>query len=371
MDISSLKSTMTKVLSKTTAAWKRRREEGEIKSFTQNQQAEGAVGHRNLGYREILLRQIVGSVGRYHDFDSQFRLKKDRPPERLERVKQAIRQGKSLPAVKLYRIKNEYFVLDGNHRVAVAKQFGWSTIPAHIIEYLPSKETLENILYREKADFEWKTGLSDAIELTEVGQYAYLLSQITEHQLSLEQVSSTPVSLENAAKDWYKTIYLPFIAIIQRGRLAKAFPNRTLSDFYAYISFHQWQKGRKRKYGIGLDQLIPKSMEEFRAKMAEKKESDLPEMKRVITAFLLISVETGREDRIIDKLFAYQEVQEIHFVPGEFDIIVKIEIEHDWLSSESEIVGQFLHDNVRNISGVTKTQTIIPISSKQKKEPAR
>jgi DNA-binding Lrp family transcriptional regulator len=177
--------------------------------------------------------------------------------------------------------------------------------------------------------------------------------------------------LENAAKDWYKTIYLPFVAMIEHSRLAEAFPKRTIADLYAYISFHQWRKGRKRKYGIGLDQLIPKSMEEFRAKMAEKKEFELPEMKRVITAFLLISVETGREGRIIDKLFACQEVQEIHFVPGEFDIIVKIVVEHDWLSSDSEIVGQFLHDNVRSISGVSKTQTIIPISSKQKKEPAR
>ncbi len=37
-------------------------------------------------------------------------------------------------------------------------------------------------------------------------------------------------------------------------------------------------KGRKkRKYGIGLDQLIPPRMEEFRVKMMDKKESDFPE----------------------------------------------------------------------------------------------
>ena len=131
--------------------------------------------------------------------------------------------------------------------MAAAKEFGWSTIPAHIIEYLPSKETLENILYREKADFEWKTGLSDSIELTEVGRYAYLLSQITEHQLSLEQVSSTSVSLENVAKDWYKTIYLPFIAIIQRGRLAKAFPKRNHSRPLRLYFLSSMAEGKKKE----------------------------------------------------------------------------------------------------------------------------
>lgn len=367
MDLASLKSTLGNILKRKGSARKSQDEKEGIKSFRENQKAQEANDRRDLGLREIPLRQIVGSVGRYRDFDSQFRLKKDRSSERLDRVKEAFRQGKGLPPIKLYRIKEEYYVLDGNHRVAVAKEFGWVNIAANIIEYLPSKETLDNILYQEKADFELETGLYDLIELTEVGQYAYLLDQIKEHRHSLEQVSGAPVSDKNAARDWYNTIYISFTAIIKRSKLDRAFPNRTLTDLYAYISFHQWQKGRKRKYGIGLDQLIPKSMEKFRAKMAQKKEFELPEMNRVITAFLLISVETGREDRIVNKLFACREVQEIHFVPGGFDIIVKIVVAQDWLSSDSEIVGQFLHDNVRSIRGVTKTQTIIPIYSKQKK----
>jgi DNA-binding Lrp family transcriptional regulator len=108
-------------------------------------------------------------------------------------------------------------------------------------------------------------------------------------------------------------------------------------------------------------------MEKFRAKVAEKEGFEFPEMKRVITAFLLINVETGREDRIMEKLFAHKEVQEIHFVPGNFDIIAKIAVEQDYLSSDSEVIGQFLHDKVRRMPGVIKTQTIIPISSKRKR----
>jgi len=366
MAITSLKSTVTRMLSKIFHSPKNRRKVQGIKSFKENQKVEEAVDPKDIGYREIPLNKIVGSVGRYRDFDGRFRLLKGRPPERLQRIKEAMRQGINLPAVELYRIKDEYYVLDGNHRVSAAKEAGWSTIRAHIIDYLPSKETLENIIYREKADFENKTGLFDVIELTEVGQYPYLSKQISEHKLSLEKVSGAEVSQASAAKDWYDTIYRPLISIIQRSRLQKAFPNRTEADLYAYISFHQWQKGRKRKYGIGLDKFVPKSMQKFRAKMAERQGLEFQEMKRMTTAFLLINVETRREDRIMEKLFAYEQVREVHTVPGEFDIIVKLAVERDWLSSDSEVIGQFVQNYIRSIPGVTKTQTIIPISSMHK-----
>jgi uncharacterized ParB-like nuclease family protein len=362
---------MTRALNKIFFSSKGRKQGDGIKSFKENQKIEEAVDQRDLGFREISLEQIVGSVGRYRDFDSRFRLLKGLPPERLERIKEAIRAGKPLPPVLLYRIKDDYYVLDGNHRVSAAKEFGWSTIEARIIEYLPSEETLENIIYREKADFERETGLFDSIELTEVGQYPYLLKQITEHKRSLEKVNSAPVTLKRAAKDWFDTIYKPLVAIIESSQLRDAFPNRTISDLYAYTSFHQWEKGRKRKYGIGLDELVPKSMEKFRAKIAEKEGYEIPEMKRMTAAFLLINVETRREDRIMEKLFDHKEVQEVHFVPGEFDILAKIIVESDWLSSESEVIGQFVQQHVRSIQGVTKTQTIIPISSKRKKYPGQ
>ena len=239
MGIMSLKSALTRTLSKLSLSSKRPEQSDGIKSFKENQKIEGAVDQRDLGFREIPVKKIVGSVGRYRDFDSRFRLLKGLPPERLERIKEGIRTGKPLPPVLLYRIKDEYYVLDGNHRVSAAKEFGWSTIEARIIEYLPSKETLENIIYREKADFERETGLFDSIELTEVGQYPYLLKQITEHKRALERVNGAPVTLERAAKDWFDTIYRPLVAIIESSQLRDAFPNRTISDLYAYISFHQ------------------------------------------------------------------------------------------------------------------------------------
>ena len=341
----------------------------ELKSFERNRRAEEAVEKRDLGLRPVPVQKIVGSVGKYHEFDSRFRLKDDHEPYRLKRIKEAMRIGNPLPPAELYKIKDEYYVLDGNHRVAAAKEFVWKDIDAHVIEYLPSKKTLENIIYREKADFEKKTGLADTITLTEVGKFAYLLEQITQHQHSLEEVSRVAVSLESAAKDWHRTIYVPLVTIIKRSGMVEAFPRRTLADLYVYISFHQWQKSRKKRtYGAGLKQLIPASMEEFRAKMMEKKASDFPEMKQVATAFLMISVQAGRENRIMDKLFAYKEVQEVNFVPGDFDIIAKIAVKRNLFDSDSEVIGQFIQNRVRRIQGIIKTQTIIPISTRRKGE---
>jgi DNA-binding Lrp family transcriptional regulator len=366
MGITSLKSTLAGILNRN----KQKRKKEGVKSFSEKRSAEEAVERSDLGLKPVPVHKIVGSVGKYREFDSRFRLKEDHEPFRLKRIKEAMLSGKSLQPVELYKIKEEYYVLDGNHRVAAANEFGWKEIEAHVTEYLPSKKTLQNILYREKADFEKKTGLTDLILLTEVGQFHHLLEQITQHQHSLEEVTRASVSLESAAEDWYKTIYRPLVSIIKHSGLAKAFQRRTLADLYTYISFHHWQKGRKkRKYGIGLDQLIPPRMEEFRAKMMDKKESDFPEMKRGVTAFLMMNVETGRENRIMERLFAYKEVQEVHFIPGDFDILAKIVVECDLISSDSEAIGQFIQNRIRRIQGVTKTQTIIPLSSKRKEHP--
>ena len=87
-----------------------------VRSFSDQQQKEAAFDSRVRGIRTVPIDRIVGSVGRYHDFDSKFRLKQHLPRERLDRIRQAMGAGKPLPPVELYQIKDEYYVLDGNHR---------------------------------------------------------------------------------------------------------------------------------------------------------------------------------------------------------------------------------------------------------------
>jgi hypothetical protein len=338
----------------------------EVKSFKDQQQKEAAFDHRDRGIRSVPLDRIVGSVGRYQDFDGRFRFKANIPSNRLDGIKKAMRAGRNLGPVKLFEIKDEFYVLDGNHRIAAAKELGHDEILAHIEEFIPSKNTLQNILYRERAEFADRTRLPAAINLTEVSQYAYLLEQISEHQKYLQQAANETVGFEKAALDWFQTIYRPLCTIIKRSRLVDSFSERTIDDLFAYITFHQWKEGRKRQYGIGIDKLVPKHMEAFRDKMKELKGAEYPEMKQGINVFILMNVQASKELKLMDKLFEQEEVKEVHSVHGDVDLVVKVVLTRDLLSSDAEIISQFVHKKVRQLPGVVSTKTLIPGISKIK-----
>jgi hypothetical protein len=338
----------------------------EVKSFKDQQQKEAAFDHRDRGIRSVALDRIVGSVGRYKDFDSRFRFKPTVPSDRLEWIKKAMREGRTLGPVKLFEIKDEFYVLDGNHRIAAAKELGHDEILAHIEEFIPSKNTLQNILYRERAEFADRTRLPAEINLTEINQYDYLLEQISEHQQYLQVAGADEVTFETAAVDWFKTIYRPLCTIIKRSRLVDSFPERTIDDLFSYITFHQWKEGRKRQYGIGIDKLVPKNMEEFRKKMKDLKDTEYPEMKQGINVIILMNVQAKKEIKLMDKLFEQEEVKEVHSVHGDVDLVVKVVLTRDLLSSDAEIISQFVHEKVRQLPGVISTKTLIPGISKIK-----
>ncbi len=334
--------------------------------FKSMQQKEGAFDTKDRGVQTVKVAQIIGSVGRYQDFDDQFRFRYNKRSERFLSVLEAMRTGTVLPPVKLYQIKDEYYVVDGNHRVAAAKQLNHDEILATILEFIPSIETLDNLLYKEKMAFSDETGLPRVIKLTEPGQYPHLIRQIQQHHQYLQGGARGDISFSSAARDWYKTIYIPFCAIIKRGGLLERFSHRTLADLYAYISSGYWENKRKVTYGIGLRRMIPKNMEDFRSKMAELKEFEYPEMKQGITAFVLMNVKGKQEIKIMDRLYALEGVVEIHSVHGDADLLIKIVLSRDLLSSDAEVISCFVHDKMRQLNGVISTKTLIPGMSRIK-----
>lgn len=306
------------------------------------------------------LAKIVGSVGRYQDFDERFRLKSRAPSERLEQIKEAMRGGAVLPPVRLWQIRDVYYVEDGNHRVAAAKALGHDEILAHIVEFIPSGDNLQDTLYRQRAQFLDETGLQADIPLTEPGQYERLLSQIRRHHQHLQRTERTDVSFQEAAKDWYHHIYRPLTALLARARLAEGFPGRTTADLYAYVSVRLWEKGERRHYGIGLNEILPDDMEAFREQMKNADIQHYPEMQRTITAFVLMNVQAKKEHKIVEKLFQLEEVKEVHSVFGDVDLLVKVRLHRDFLSSDAETISQFVHENIRQLPGVLATKTLIP-----------
>lgn len=334
--------------------------------FNARQAEEEAYEAIERGTLMVPLEKIVGSVGRYHDFDNQFRTHSHAVDERLKGIITAMKEGKNLPPISLYQIKDDYFILDGHHRFRAARELERSHIRSRIVELLPSKNTLENKLYIERIGFRDKAGLADSIELTELGQIEHLEWQVEQHRSHLRREKDQEVSYQEAAVDWYRTIYRPLATIIANSRLVKSFPGRTVDDLYLYISVHQWEQGQKRKYGIGVDKLIPKDMEAFRKKMAEHTEQEYPEMKREITVFILLNVDGKHEQQIFDKLLALKEVTEVHTVHGSIDMIAKVTLMRDLLSSDAELLSQFILSTIRQWRGVLSTQTLIPGMSRIK-----
>ena len=139
-------------------------------------------GQRSLGLRVVPVQQIVGSEGRYRDFDRRFLPRAAYLQHRWSNVAQAMAQGIDLPPVDLYKIGDIYFVRDGNHRVSVARQQEQVDIDAYVTELivdvpLPAEVSVRDLrLIGEYSDFlEW-TNLhilrpDQRLELREPGSY--------------------------------------------------------------------------------------------------------------------------------------------------------------------------------------------------------
>jgi hypothetical protein len=96
------------------------------------------------GYRgatQVPVRNIVGSVNRYRDFDPDFNPLRNDDRERWSRVAEAHMTDTPLPPVDLLKIGDVYVVRDGNHRVSVARHFGVEYIDAVVTEYLTPSDT--------------------------------------------------------------------------------------------------------------------------------------------------------------------------------------------------------------------------------------
>jgi hypothetical protein len=100
-------------------------------------EAKGTLSHWSQvyrGMRTVELERIIGSVGRYKDFDGSFLPHKKWMGERWSRIDRAYHQGVELLAVSLYKIGEAYFARDGNHRVSVAKYQGVAAIDAEVVK---------------------------------------------------------------------------------------------------------------------------------------------------------------------------------------------------------------------------------------------
>ena len=109
------------------------------KCFGKDLNYNGPFEYIDQGVSNVPLNKIVGSVGKCSAFSIKFIPRSHVPLDRLISIKQAFRNGKLLPPVNLYKVDDEYYVMDGNHRVAAAKGLGHTQILAKVVELIPLK----------------------------------------------------------------------------------------------------------------------------------------------------------------------------------------------------------------------------------------
>jgi len=211
---------------------------------------------------DIPVDSIVGSVGRYNDFNRTFLPRNNSAKQRWVNVEVQMTGLEGLPPIDVYQLGDVYFVKDGNHRVSVASQLGFASIQAYVTPVqsrvpLDSSLTAETLIVKsEYVHFLELTQLDKTrlqadladLSVTAAGKYDELLEHIHVHHyfMALERrqpddpedyVPLEQVSLADAAADWYDSVFIPTSRIIT-DRLLEHFDNRTKADLYLWLSNH-------------------------------------------------------------------------------------------------------------------------------------
>ena len=213
------------------------------------------------GMQVVPISKIVGSEGRYRDFNRSFLPRRENMRRRWTSVDRAHLSDVILPPIKLYEIGGVYFVRDGNHRVSVARSQGVESIDAEVTS-LGSEITLSPDLTREKLqaaviDYEKKrfyeeTGFNRLfpdydLQFTETGRYDAIIDHINHHKYYINQHQSGEIPYEVALRSWFKNVFKPVIEVIEEERVTSRFPGRTPADLYVWTVKH-WDE-LKQRYG--------------------------------------------------------------------------------------------------------------------------
>lgn len=233
----------------------------ELLSYEEVRRQVGEHGSVDRGLQEIPLDAIVGSVGRYGDFTRTFLPRSDSLQDRWARVKTIATAMGGWSPIEVYRLGDAYFVLDGNHRVSVARQMGLDTIPAFVTEVrtnvpiTPDVDPDQLIIQVQYSRFLARTNLHATrpeadLTVTAPGAYRTLEEHIRVHRhyMGLEQQREIPY--EEAVVHWYDTVYEPVAEIIRQKGLLQDFPHRTETDLYLWLAEHRAELEEALGWGI-------------------------------------------------------------------------------------------------------------------------
>ncbi len=208
----------------------------------------GGPVHRGL--KTVRVNQIVGSLNRYHQFDRFFLPTQDDTSSRWQAVNRAFYQDVSLPPVVLYKVGQVYFVVDGHHRVSVAREQKQEFIDAEVRECATRVNITADLrpedleILGDKVNFLERSALDDLrpeakIKLTIPDGFDRMLEHIAVHRYFMGLDLKRDISKQEAVTDWYDNVYLPIVRVIRKSKILKEFPGKTEGDLYLWVLDHE------------------------------------------------------------------------------------------------------------------------------------
>ena len=202
------------------------------------------------GVKTVRVDQIAGSLNRYHEFDRVFLPASDKLAARWTSINRAFYQEISLPPVVLYKVGEVYFVVDGHHRVSVAREQGQIYIEAEVrecatrVNITPNIRPEDLVILQNKVHFLERTSIDTLfpeanIKLTIPDGFDRMLEHIAVHRYFMGLDWKRDISEEEAIRHWYETVYMPIVNIIRETGILSEFPTKTEGDLYLWVLDHQ------------------------------------------------------------------------------------------------------------------------------------
>ena len=207
-----------------------------VRAFDEDAVRWGPLARWHLGVRQVALARVIGSVGRAAELQAGVDLRGSRAGRDLQRqrfanVLSAMQTGEGVPAVELYKLGSGYYVVDGNHRVAAARQLGWEEIDADVTEFVPLDDATAQRVFAERRAFERETGLYDVDSAHYPGTYPRL-QQLVEDYVALLEPADRPMG----PWIWLRRVYQPIVQAIYRRSLLRRFPTKRVADLVAGVA---------------------------------------------------------------------------------------------------------------------------------------
>jgi hypothetical protein len=211
-----------------------------------------AIGRRSLGVQTISLADVAGTEGREATFTRDFVPRHESSRHRIRALAAAFPSG-DFPPIVAVKLGDVYFVIDGHHRVALARQNGGEMIDADVTEFvtrvpLPAGADMAEVVLRQlERVFLEDSGVAQArpgvrLSASRPALYLELLENVQVHGYNLMRDHGRVLTNEDIAGDWYEHVFSPAVAPSVREGVPDAF--RDLPDADLFLVLHQRRRER-------------------------------------------------------------------------------------------------------------------------------